>query len=146
MLAITQREPEVLFVKETTAMVNQHERTLTALRKNTISLEALLTSLAQLVVTMVFLALIVQPVAAQQISASVTGVVTDENKSVVPNASVIVESPQLAFKRTATTDDEGYFVVTNLPVGLYRITVQSTGFSDFVQESVLPGSQMKSGN
>ena len=73
---------------------------------------------------------------AQQITASISGNVADENKSAIPNASITVESPQLAIKRNTTTNDEGYFIVTNLPVGLYRVTVQSTGFSDFIQENV----------
>jgi hypothetical protein len=73
---------------------------------------------------------------AQQITSSINGIVTDENKSLVPNAAVTIESPQLAVRRNTTTNDEGYFIVTNLPVGLYRVTVQATGFSDSIQENV----------
>jgi hypothetical protein len=72
----------------------------------------------------------------QQITASITGVVADENKSLISNAAVTIESPQLALRRNTTTNDEGYFIVTNLPVGLYRVTVQATGFSDSIQENV----------
>src|ERR671936_3152725 len=52
---------------------------------------------------------------AQQITASISGNVTDENKSLIPNASVSVESPPLAVRRSTTTSDEGFFIVTNLP-------------------------------
>ena len=72
----------------------------------------------------------------QQITASISGVVADENKSLIPNAAVNVESASLAVKRNTTTNDEGYFIVTNLPIGLYRVTVQATGFSDSIQENV----------
>src|SRR6266496_4076461 len=72
----------------------------------------------------------------QQINASVTGVVSDEKQSLIPNASVVIESAQLAVRRTATTNADGYFSITNLPVGLYRITVEVPGFSNFVQENV----------
>src|SRR5215510_4413434 len=72
----------------------------------------------------------------QQITASISGNVADENKSVIPNASVTVESTQLAVRRSTNTNDEGYFIVTNLPVGLYRVTVQSSGFSDSIQDNV----------
>src|SRR5215510_7578369 len=75
-------------------------------------------------------------VQAQQITASISGVVSDEGKSLIPNAAVTVESLQLAVRRNATTNEEGHFIVTNLPVGLYRITVQTPGFSDFLQENV----------
>jgi len=73
---------------------------------------------------------------AQQITSSISGIVTDENKSLVPNAAVTIESPQLALRRNTTTNEEGYFIVTNLPVGLYRVTVQTAGFSDSIQENV----------
>ena len=73
---------------------------------------------------------------AQQINAAISGTVTDENKSVVPNASVTVESSQLAVRRTTTTNSDGYFIVTNLPVGLYRVTVEARGFANHVQDNV----------
>src|SRR5262245_17203547 len=83
----------------------------------------------------IFLLLAV-PSHAQQINSSISGTVTDENKSLVPNAAVVVESAQLAVRRNATTNDQGYFIVTNLPVGTYRVTVAAPGFSNFTQESI----------
>lgn len=62
--------------------------------------------------------------AAQQINATINGTVTTVREEVVPNASVVVESRELAVRRTATTDGEGFFVVPNLPVGVYRVTVE----------------------
>ncbi|PWT88557.1 MAG: hypothetical protein C5B55_12885 [Blastocatellia bacterium] len=82
------------------------------------------------------LLLLVPATHAQQITSSLSGVVADENKSLIPNATVTVESPQLAVRRTAVTNDDGYFVVTNLPVGIYRVTVSASGFSNTTQESV----------
>jgi hypothetical protein len=73
---------------------------------------------------------------AQQINSSISGTVTDEKKSVVANASVLIESPQLGISRNATTNDEGYFIVTNLPVGNYRVTAKAQGFADSTQENV----------
>src|ERR1044071_4284652 len=74
--------------------------------------------------------------AAQQINASINGTVTTAREEVVPNASVVVESKELAVRRTATTDGEGFFVVPNLPVGVYRVTVEAEGFTAVVQENV----------
>src|SRR5215510_4942678 len=65
---------------------------------------------------------------AAQVNASITGVVADQNKSLVPNASVVIESAQLAVIRSAHTNEDGYFIVTNLPVGIYRVTVEAEGF------------------
>ncbi|HZB44801.1 MAG TPA: carboxypeptidase regulatory-like domain-containing protein, partial [Pyrinomonadaceae bacterium] len=74
--------------------------------------------------------------AAQQINATINGTVTTVREEVVPNASVVVESRELAVRRTATTDGEGFFVVPNLPVGVYRVTVEAEGFTAVVQENV----------
>ena len=76
------------------------------------------------------------PTYAQQINATLSGFVLDVNKAVVPNATVLVESSQLGMHRSANTNDEGYFIVTSLPVGEYRLSVQADGFSTLVQEKV----------
>ena len=73
---------------------------------------------------------------AQQINAAINGTVTTVREDVVPAATVVVESRELAVRRTATTDGEGFFVVPNLPVGVYRVTVEAEGFSAVVQENV----------
>jgi hypothetical protein len=119
-------------------MANQQELSYFALKGHPIGVQLAITKAGkwQFLLAVVFLVLLSATASAQQITASITGVVADENKSLVPNASVIVESSQLALRRTATTNDEGYFTVTNLPVGLYRVTVQASGFSDFIQENV----------
>src|SRR5262245_62165323 len=73
---------------------------------------------------------------AQQINASISGVIADQNKSLIPGAKVLIESAQLAVRRTASTNSDGYFIVTNLPVGLYRVSVEAEGFASFVQENI----------
>ena len=74
--------------------------------------------------------------AAQQINASINGNVINEREQVVPSARVLVESRELAIERKATTDENGYFVVPNLPVGVYRVTVEAEGFTAVVQENI----------
>lgn len=76
------------------------------------------------------------PTHAQQINATLSGFVLDVNKAVVPNATVLIESSELAIQRSATTNDEGYFIVASLPVGEYRLSVQAEGFAPFVQEHI----------
>jgi hypothetical protein len=74
--------------------------------------------------------------AAQQINATINGNVTNEREEIVPAANVTVESPELGVQRKAATNEDGYFVVPNLPVGVYRVTVEAEGFSAFVQENI----------
>jgi len=73
---------------------------------------------------------------AAQSSGTIAGRVLNERDEVVPGASVRVESEQLAVSRTATTNEEGYFVVPQLPVGVYNVTADAKGFSTYVQRSV----------
>jgi hypothetical protein len=51
----------------------------------------------------------------------ISGNVTDAGGAAVPNASVTVTDPSTSFSRTVTTDDSGYYTVTNLPVGTYSV-------------------------
>ena len=64
----------------------------------------------------------------QTIYGRISGTVTDPNGAVLPNARVTVTNEATNFARTVNTDDSGYYVVTNLPVGTYTILVEQTGF------------------
>ena len=46
-------------------------------------------------------------------------------------------TPERIKKTRATSDDQGRFKVTNLQPGIYAVTVNSSGFSAFVQERVI---------
>jgi len=58
----------------------------------------------------------------------ISGNVTDAGGSAVPNATVIVTDPSTNFSRTVTTDDSGFYTVTNLPVGTYSVQVEMQNF------------------
>lgn len=60
-------------------------------------------------------------------TGSVYGSVTDAQGAVVPAAPVTIVNSQTGLTRTATTDSNGGFVVTLLPVGTYNLTVEQTG-------------------
>ena len=65
---------------------------------------------------------------AQQPTASLTGLITDPNGAVVPGAVVTVTNKATNLIRTATTNDEGVFTISGLPVGLYTANVKASGF------------------
>ena len=68
------------------------------------------------------------PVNAQDITkGSITGVVTDQSGAVVPNATVLLNSP--FGPRTTTSGPEGQYTFPNLIVGSnYQIAVEKAGF------------------
>jgi hypothetical protein len=68
------------------------------------------------------------PLAAQVDTATIRGTVRDPSGAVVPAAQVTVQSKGQGWKRVVTTNDVGEFVITELPVGYYQLTVTHRGF------------------
>jgi hypothetical protein len=69
---------------------------------------------------------------AQTVTGRISGSVRDPSRAVVPAATVIVTNEATQIVRTTRTNDEGFYVVTNLPPGDYTITVEHGGFKLFV--------------
>ena len=67
-------------------------------------------------------------VLAQSNTGSITGVVTDPNGAVVPNATVTVTNQGTNEKRTVQADGEGRYEVLSLPTGIYTVEASSSGF------------------
>jgi hypothetical protein len=65
---------------------------------------------------------------AQTIFGRISGTVKDTSGGSVPNATVTVINEGTNLTRTATTDESGFYTVTNLPVGTYRVTIEQKGF------------------
>ena len=65
---------------------------------------------------------------AQSNTGSITGVVTDPNGAVVPNATVTVTNQGTNEKRTVQADGEGRYEVPSLPNGTYTVEATSSGF------------------
>jgi hypothetical protein len=75
-------------------------------------------------------------VAFGQTTGTISGTVTDEKGAVIPNASVTVRNTERNISRSLTTTSDGNYRFENLPVGPYEVTVESTGFSKYVQTGI----------
>jgi hypothetical protein len=71
-----------------------------------------------------------------QTTGTIYGRVTDPNNAAVSGATVIAANIDTDAQRTATTNAEGEFNFSLLPVGKYRISVEATGFKTYVQDTV----------
>src|SRR4051794_19088575 len=67
---------------------------------------------------------------------TLTGRVTNATGNTVPNAVIIITDASSNVSQRALTGSDGVFTITNLPVGSYRIEVESAGFKRSVQNSV----------
>ncbi len=66
---------------------------------------------------------------AQLETAQIVGTITDQSGAVVPKAKVTITSVGSGAERTTATDDTGGYIVTNLLPGLYKVTVEASGFA-----------------
>ncbi len=97
------------------------------------SLKGLFTGLIALFVLTVFSGVAL----AQSDTAQIIGTVKDPNGALVAGATVKVKSEITGAERTATTNDEGGFVMTNLKPGAYTVTIKAGSFSEYVQKIAL---------
>src|SRR3989475_4267702 len=65
---------------------------------------------------------------AQTITGRISGTVTDTNGAAVPGVAVKIINEATQQSRSATTDPNGFYVATNLPVGNYSVTIEHRGF------------------
>src|SRR5271155_5304487 len=72
----------------------------------------------------------------QGTSASLTGQVTDNSGAMVPGATVTATNTETSLAQTATTNGEGIYLISPLPPGHYKLTVEARGFERYVQTGI----------
>ena len=70
-------------------------------------------------------------------TGTLTGVVKDQQGGLVPGAKVTVTNIGINQSRTVETTGEGTYEIPQLTPGTYRLEIEGTGFSKFVQEQVV---------
>jgi len=64
-------------------------------------------------------------------TGSIEGSVTDPNGAAVKGATVTATSPNLISPQTATTNEEGRYQIPALPPGIYKVSIDASGFGKF---------------
>jgi hypothetical protein len=91
------------------------------------------------VVSGVFCLLLILSAAAvaQGISTgSISGTVYDPQKAVIPGAKVIAVQAETGASFTTKSTAEGYFLIANLPIGTYALTIEAANFSSLKVNNV----------
>src|SRR5678815_3182350 len=83
--------------------------------------------------------LLVTTAGAAQIgsTAQITGTVRDSSGAVLPGADVTALQSDTGFRRAAVTDANGFFVLSNLPIGPYRLEATLAGFRSYQQTGIV---------
>src|SRR5258705_5518769 len=74
---------------------------------------------------------------AQLSTAELSGRVTDPAGAVLPGVTVPMPRTDTQATRTAVTDADGTYVLSNLPTGPYRLEVGLQGFRSYVQNGIV---------
>ncbi len=73
---------------------------------------------------------------AQTYTATVTGTVTDPQGAAVPGARVVATNQGTKMEHAAQTSDSGVYTIPFLPVGIYVITIEASGFKKLVSNEI----------
>ncbi|CAN5513641.1 hypothetical protein BH10ACI4_BH10ACI4_38370 [soil metagenome] len=74
---------------------------------------------------------------SQSINGTIRGRAADATGASLPGASISVTNTDVGYAKTVTTDDDGLFVLLNLPLGTYKISVTKPGFSSVDYQSIV---------
>jgi hypothetical protein len=73
---------------------------------------------------------------AQQTTGTITGRVVDQQGAAIPGATVTAKSVTTGFTRTETSDSEGVYRLAALPVGVYEVNAELSGFATVSKKDV----------
>jgi Carboxypeptidase regulatory-like domain len=73
---------------------------------------------------------------AQAYAGSVTGTITDTSGAAIAGASVTIVNTATNETATGKTSNQGVYSFPQLPVGKYRLTVEQTGFKQFIARDI----------
>src|SRR5215471_21562628 len=88
---------------------------------------------------LLLLGLILTPMisaSAQTYTATVTGTVSDPQGASLAGVKVIATNQGTKLEYTAQTSDSGVYTIPFLPIGVYVLTVESTGFKKLVSNEI----------
>ena len=82
-------------------------------------------------------ALLCLPVYAQDATGRIIGNVTDPSGASISGAKVTVTNAATKISQTTTTNKDGFYQVSSLPIGTYKVAVESEGFRELVFDDQL---------
>src|SRR5216684_1048612 len=94
--------------------------------------------------TQAYLYMLFAGAAIAQFTSGIEGTVHDPAQAVVPGAEIIVVNEGTQVTLRASSNESGFFRITQLPPGTYRVEVRQTGFQSWVQSGLaLEGNELR---
>jgi len=72
-----------------------------------------------------------------QATAQISGTVRDQSGAVLPGVEVTATQTDTGIARNTITNETGSYVLSNLPLGPYKLEAALTGFRTFVQTGIV---------
>src|SRR5882762_9978798 len=91
---------------------------------------------SNLAVGCLFVFLVFAPRSQAQVSAAISGRVTDPTGAVVSGATVTANNLETQAARTTFTDEAGRYSILSLPVGVYEVRISKQGFQEAVRGGI----------
>nr|MBA3766233.1 carboxypeptidase regulatory-like domain-containing protein [Acidobacteriota bacterium] len=92
------------------------------------------TSLNRLIAAFCLMCAFVGTAAAQTVTGSLVGNVTDPSGGAIPGAHVAATDIERGTKREAVTNEEGNYTISSMDPGSYRVEIELSGFKRFINE------------
>src|SRR5579863_8296179 len=68
--------------------------------------------------------------ASGQVTASLSGRITDPTGAAIPSATVTADNVETGISRSAFTDPSGRYQLLELPIGRYEVQASKAGFAE----------------
>lgn len=90
-------------------------------------------------------ALLAPHLAAQTVAGQISGLVTDPSGAAISGASVVVTDIDRNVNFRSTSNETGFYLVSPLPPGHYKLRAEKAGFRVYLLESIPIATQQKAG-
>jgi hypothetical protein len=93
--------------------------------------------LRELLLFLVVWIFLVTPVVAQSPNGTINGLVLDPSGGVIAGADITIVNDATRVQYSGKTNNEGIYVVTNIPPGPYRLQVSRVGFKTLIKPDII---------
>jgi hypothetical protein len=91
----------------------------------------------QIAFVLILVVLTAFPLVAQSPNGTINGLVLDSSNRVIAGADILLINDATGVKYVSKTNDEGVYVVPNLPPGPYRLQVSKVGFKTLIKPDIV---------